>query len=243
MCCPHHILYGCENWILTDSQLDCLEAFQGEIGRRILKLTKFHCTLSTRIALEWPSVSARILTKKLSLLLKVCSGGESMGCRFYTSLAASDQQSLRLIQEYQSLENKLDCHDVTDGVLEKSEDQHAIKKLIMEADWKASLKEAAKHQSTALAAAIANRTTWPKLWDMALHHGPRGTDALQSLYRTLTRPNFGTKPCPFCDNQTAEISHFEHFIACHSPLASSELIVELLASESTDIFVLANHFL
>ena len=195
------LLYGCENWILTDSQLDRLEAFQGEIGRRILKLTKFHSTLSTRITLKWPSVSARILTKKLSLLLKVCSGGESMGCRFYTSLAASDRQSLRLIQECQSLENKLDCHGMTDGDLEKSEDQQ---KLIMEADWKASLKEAAKHQSTA-PAAIANRTTWPKLWDMALDHGPRGTDALQSLYRTLTRPNFGTKPCPLCDNQTAEI--------------------------------------
>ena len=65
---------------------------------------------------------------------------------------------------------------------------------------------------------------------MALDHGSRGTDALQSLYRTLTRPNIGTKPC-HCDNQTAELSHFEHFITCHSPLVSSEFIVELLAGD------------
>jgi len=32
-------------------------------------------------------------------------------------------------------------------------------------------------------------------WD----HGSRGMDALQSLYRTLTRPNIDTKPCPICD--------------------------------------------
>jgi len=110
--------------------------------------------------------------------------------------------------------------------------------------WQESIpKEAAKHQSTALAATIANRITWPKLWDMALNHGSWGTDALQSLYHSLTRPNVGTKPCPFRDNQTAEFSHFEHFITCHSPLVSSEFIVELLASGSADIFVHAKHFL
>ena len=40
------LLFGSENWILTDSHLDQLEAFQGEIGRRILKLSKFHSTLA-----------------------------------------------------------------------------------------------------------------------------------------------------------------------------------------------------
>jgi len=45
-----------------------------------------------------------------------------------------------------------------------------------------------------------------------------------------------------CDNQTAELSHFEHFITCHSPLVSSESIVELLASGSTDVLVHAKNF-
>ena len=65
------LLFGSENWILTDSQLDHLEAFQGEIGRRILKISKSHSTLATRVALKWPSVAARILTRKLNLLSKV----------------------------------------------------------------------------------------------------------------------------------------------------------------------------
>ena len=46
------LLFGSENWILTDSHLDQPEAFQGEIGRRILKLSKFHSTLATRVALK-----------------------------------------------------------------------------------------------------------------------------------------------------------------------------------------------
>ena len=51
---------------------------------------------------------------------------------------------------------------MTDLILMKFEDQCAIKKQILEVDLKASLKEAAKHQSTTLVAAIANRITWHK---------------------------------------------------------------------------------
>ena len=85
---------------------------------------------------------------------------------------------------------------------------------------------------------------WPKLWDMALDHGARGTAALQALFCTLTRPTFGSKPCPFCDDQPEELSHFDHFVTCHFPLSiSSDRIVELLANESMDIFMYAKHFL
>ena len=69
-----------------------------------------------RVALKWPLVAARILTRKLNLLSKVSSGGESIGCHMYTFLAVANPQSLRLIQECLSLENKLDCHGVTDLV-------------------------------------------------------------------------------------------------------------------------------
>ena len=64
---------------------------------------------------------------------------------------------------------------------------------------------------------------------------------LQALYCTLTKSS--QKPCPVCDNQSTEPSHFEHFITCHTPVVSSELIVELLIWERADIFVHAKHFL
>ena len=104
------LLFGSENWILTDSQLNQLEAFMGEIGRRILKLPKSHSTLATRVALKSPLVTARILTRNLNLFSNVSSEVESIGCRMYNP----DTLSLRLIEVCLSLENKLDCHGATD---------------------------------------------------------------------------------------------------------------------------------
>ena len=111
-----------------------------------------------------------MLSNSLPLLLnhlyKVSSGGQSIGCRIYSSLSITDPQSLRLIQECLSLEDKIGCHGVTDIVLNNNGDSGCIwrvKKLILEDDWDAFLREASQHQSTAIAARIATRTTWPKL--------------------------------------------------------------------------------
>jgi len=64
------LLYGAENWILDEACLELLEHFQTEIGRRILKLSKFHSQLSVRIGLSWPSITSRILSQKLSFLCR-----------------------------------------------------------------------------------------------------------------------------------------------------------------------------
>ena len=237
------LLFGSENWILTDSLLDSLEAFQGEIGRRILKLSKFHSTLATRIALKWPSVSARILIGKLCLLSKVSSGQDSIGCCVFSNLTDSDPQSLRMVQECRSLEAKLDCHGVTDNVVGAVVSVKQVKKQILKADWEACLFAASQHRSTTVAARISTCVSWPKLWDMALDHGERGTAALQALFRTLTRPTFGQNTCPVCKTQQTEISHFEHFVTCHTPITSSEFVIDLLTTESQDVFVYAQHFL
>ena len=36
------LMYRCENWILSRSDVELLEAFQGKMTKRILKLSK-HC--------------------------------------------------------------------------------------------------------------------------------------------------------------------------------------------------------
>ena len=79
------LLYGCENWILTDANIVALESFQGEIGRRILKLSKSHSLLATRLALQCQSIVLCILSRKLCLLSRVSSENDSVGCKiFYT---------------------------------------------------------------------------------------------------------------------------------------------------------------
>lgn len=59
------LLYFCENWILTENMLMTLESFQAEIGRRILKFSRFHQALAVCVLLQWPSVKARVLMRKL----------------------------------------------------------------------------------------------------------------------------------------------------------------------------------
>ena len=233
------LLFGSENWILTDPLVDQLEAFQGEIGKRIFKLSKFHLTISIRLALKWPSIAARIIILKLSLLLKISSDGGSIGSRIYSSLTATDSQLLRILQECKSLEDKLGCLGATNTVLNAEASMKEVKRRILKIDWDACLSTASQHDSTAVAAKISSSVSWMKLWDRALDHGPRGTAALQVLYRVLTRPRFGQNVCSICDTQPVE-TYFEHYTICHTPIHSLELVIDALTS---DIFEHARHFL
>ena len=91
------LLFGCETWrIMTDSTLHLLESFKGEIGCRLLKPSKHHSTLSTHLALRWPSLTARIFLCKLSLLSKVSKEENNIGSHIF---AESNQNFLRLVQE------------------------------------------------------------------------------------------------------------------------------------------------
>jgi hypothetical protein len=225
------------------SASNCVHVMRVMDTRVCARVPVFHSTLATLIALKWPSVSARILIGKLCLLSKVSSGEDSSGCCVFSNLTDSDPQSLRIVQECRSLEVKLDCYGVTDNVVGAVVSVKLVKKQILRADWEACLFAASQHQSTTVAAWISTCVSWPKLWDMALDHGEHGTAALQALFHTLTRPTIGQNTCPVCKTQQAEISHFEHFVTCRTPIASSEFVIDLLTTESQDVFVYAQHFL
>ena len=52
----HILLYGSENWILTEGMVKKLEAFQGEQVKRILKWPKHLSNTAAVIALEVPTM-------------------------------------------------------------------------------------------------------------------------------------------------------------------------------------------
>ena len=64
------LTYGCESWILSEGDLKLLEAFQGEMAKRILKLPKHFSNIAAVTALDWPSMRARLLLRKLSILFE-----------------------------------------------------------------------------------------------------------------------------------------------------------------------------
>ena len=81
------LLYGSANWILTESPLTTLEKFQAEIGRRILRLPKFHSDLSVVIALRWSRMRVCILLRKLTFLVKLLqSTSDNLSSRVFHTL-------------------------------------------------------------------------------------------------------------------------------------------------------------
>ena len=58
------MLYGSENWVLTDQLLSNLEAFQADMGKQMLKLSRYHANIIPHLVLKLPSVK---LQKKTAI--------------------------------------------------------------------------------------------------------------------------------------------------------------------------------
>ena len=102
------LLYGCETWMLDATCIQALDRFQCEIGRRILKLSKRHPSDAVRIALNWPTISTRILLRKLTFLSRLLTNSDdTMSSRIFTSLAIVDVYSITIVQQCRLLEAPL----------------------------------------------------------------------------------------------------------------------------------------
>ena len=102
------LLYGCETWLLDATCIQALDRFQCEIGRRILKLSKHHPSDAVRIALNWPTISTRILLRKLTFLSRLLTNSDdNMSSRIFTSLAIVDVYSITIVQQCRLLEAPL----------------------------------------------------------------------------------------------------------------------------------------
>ena len=84
--------------------LQKLESYQAELAKRILRLPTFTPNNTALMALQWPSMRARILIIKLCFLLKVVNSDLSLSARVFRSLAASDVESLVITRQCRLLE-------------------------------------------------------------------------------------------------------------------------------------------
>ena len=98
------LLYGSENWVLTEQLISRLEAFQGEVAKRILKLPKWSSNTAANVVMSWPPVRARILVQKLGFLHRLVSEMRGrLGGRVLASLS-DDVEALCLVKECRELE-------------------------------------------------------------------------------------------------------------------------------------------
>ena len=159
------LLYGAENWILVDTSLNLLEMFQAVIGRRILRLSRFHSQYSVLVAMSWPSMVTRTLKLKLGFLFYLlASEDDNIASSTFHTLASQDVYSLGIVQQCFMLDSKIGTQSVATILNTKIHSKtllKGIKKDIMIKDKERTLQEVALHPSIKLAANI----NWLCIWD------------------------------------------------------------------------------
>ena len=236
------LLYGAESWALNLSLLKKLDSFQAETGRRILCLRKTTATNIVRLALQWPSIRARILCIKLAFLLKILLKEESLSSRVFRSLAVNDVESLVLVKQCRFLESAYGTN-LTSTVLSSPEEisLSQLKNDIISMDHSLLLSECDSHPSQhwVLNIATSTNSSWPKVWDHALERGHFGTLCSQALLRLLSLHVHSDNKCPVdeCSHYVESESVVDHFLSEHTSLdISAEHCMEALKTCSEDLY-------
>ncbi len=113
------LLYGSENWIMTEGLVDRLEAFQGELAKRVLKWPKHHYNTAAITTLVLPTMRSWLLAVKLGFLRRVVeSDPGSYGARVLEALS-DDVDALCLVRECRELEESLGLQ-FTDSIIDRS---------------------------------------------------------------------------------------------------------------------------
>ena len=173
-------LYGCENWLLTEPLLLTLEAFQAEIGKRILNLPKHHSNLIPLIALRWPTMRYRILTRKLSFLHRLMKSQQST----ISAKVFKHQIPGPLIIDQCKFLEEVYKTNITATIVEgggaglkkgkKALNAEDIDYIWSQVEMQNSLRS------------LSSEISWPKLWDMARDRGIQGSRSLTVFLKVLT---------------------------------------------------------
>ena len=188
------LLYGCENWILTEVLWEKLEAFQGELAKRILKWPKHHSNTAAATTLEVSTMRCRVLIRKLSFLQHVVNSNSASLSGTALLALSDDTASICLVRECRELEEVFGTHFTQEILSDNAPPLREVKDAIHERD---RTKLTAKCSEKApMIAAVARRITWSRLWDSALDLGDKSVKGLQYLSRAMSHHGCGNHPCP-----------------------------------------------
>ena len=212
-----------------------LDRFQAEIGKRILRLPRYHTNISVLLGLKWPSFRLLVLVRKLSYLAKLLSDNSNCtSSRVFRSLASENLFDISLVQQCKELELLFGTDVLEQCLLSPDEAvsiiQHAMSQLI-EADWSRSLHLGLSHPSLTYICNPALVGDWCNLWNAALDFGTRSTKVAQGIFRVLSRPVFSDKICPFCQSLITETTFTDHLSSSHS-LLKDQLLSSLMKDKS-----------
>ena len=216
------LLYGAESWILNISLLKKLESFQCELAKRILRLSASASNRACRVVLHWPSIRARVLCAKLCYLLKLLNGGDTLSCRVFRTLAATDIEEIHLVKQCRFLESQYGL-DITTELLSSPAtfSPSIIKKSVIKSDHNFLLKSIASdiHLKFIADVEINLECSWLRVWDFVLDYGPHGTTCVMAILKLLCLRSFANS-CPIsnCNNNLNSQHLGDHFLSCHTNL-------------------------
>ena len=174
------------------------------------------------MALQWPSMRARILSIKPCFLFKVVNSDLTQCARAFRSLAASDVESLVITRQCRFLKS-IYKSNYTNAVLISSDiSNHSLKKEFLQSDLSLLLADTSTHPSQQYVQAVAssNDGSWLRLWDLALERGVFGTTCVQVILRFLSLHAHldGTCSAPNCTFYVGPESPCDHILSAHTSL-------------------------
>ena len=241
------LLYGCETWILTPALLSKLEKLQSEIGKRILKLSKFHADLAPIIGLHLPSIKARIAIQKLRFLTKLLkSEQDDLASRVFRTLSADNVYSISVVEQCRWLLEELGLGWILQKCLSDPTASDTVKDLqniILKQDWSQSVDSARNHPSLKhIVCSNFVAASWCSHWDRAPDLGTKGTRLFQCLFSSLCRPVFGDRVCPLCEREIpSHQNYFDHLNSDHLNKGyGPEVLRNILENDSQSVLDLAS---
>ena len=206
------LIFGSENWILTESLLHKLEAFLGELAKRALKWPQHLSNTAAILALDMETMRSRILCRKLNFLKSLLEEeATGIGAAAMKSLS-DDVDSLCLVKECCELESTYSTRFTNDLLTASCVSKRIVKKIIHEIDRDRDCSS----KSPSIAGVVDRGGSWPKLWDSALRLGSRHTIGLQNLSRLMSHHGRGQHPCPLCDLKDPLTPAIDHFLSKHN---------------------------
>ena len=220
------------------------------MGKKMLRLSRFHANVLPSLALHLPSVKVQVLIRKLRFLARLLCSVEpsSLGPSTFRHLAILNVDEICLIQQCRWLETTFlrttasEMKSITDSCLLDPPRAISIvadaEPLLLEQDEVLTRETVLVHPSLRHVHDISN---WLRVWDMALDRGPAGTVAVQKVLRFLTEPLFGERECKRCQRAIApELSYADHLIGCISlPALSADQLCDSLNTVDDSIFVIS----
>ena len=213
----------CRNMDSESTLLQKLESFQAELAKRILRLPTRTSNNNALMALQWPSMRARILIIKHCSLFKVVNSDLTLSARVFHSLAASDVESLVITRQCRFLESIYKSNYTTaccTNIFFKP--FPAERKFFNSTCPYYSLMPLFIPLSSIYVQAVpsSNDGSWLKLWDLALERGAFGTTCVQAILRflSLNALSDGICPVPNCSFYVGSESPCDHFLSAHTNL-------------------------